>query len=314
MKRILVTLFSIFAAVGFAQKPATVSVKLSQDSIMIGDQITLSVLINKDIAEEVHVLQFEGGKISDQLEVIGDPTLDTISQEGREIKLSLNYLLTSFEAGAHSLTGFPVVIGVENKFDTIKATNEATLYVKTFDIDTTKQQIFDIKRPLDAPLVWAEVQPYVLWGLLGLAVLAAIVWGVIWFVRRRKARVEARPKDPIHVVAIRRLEELHNQKLWQSGKTKEYFSELTEIVRTYIEERYGVDALEMTSAEILKSVKDLHNAKLIDTLRSMLTLSDLAKFAKLTPDGGECETAYFDAYYYIEQTKEVIEEPTEKNE
>ncbi|MEG0163269.1 MAG: hypothetical protein RR652_04975, partial [Mucinivorans sp.] len=252
-----------------------------------------------------------------ELEVIGEPTLDTISSEGRAMKLRLRYLITAFEAGNYSLKDFSIVSGVDPNFDTIRASNDAILTVTTFDIDTTKQQIFDIKKPLDAPITWAEVKPFVLWGLVGLVILAAVVYGVIWYVRRRRAKIAARPKEPIHVVALRRLDELRAHKLWQEGKMKQYFSDLTEIIRDYISERYAIDAMEMTSAEILVALKDTNNEKLRATLGGLFSLSDLVKFAKLSPDGTECETAYFDAYYYVEQTKEIIiEEPEEplKNE
>lgn len=318
MKRnVLLFIFSLSVLGAVAQiAPPRVNLTLSQDTILLGDQITLSVEIDKDVAQDVRVPEFKDGKMSEFIEVIGTPTLDTISSEGRQMKLRLNYIITSFDAGDYSLKDYSIVSGVDPHFDTIRAGNEAVLHVTTFEIDTTKQQIFDIKRPLDTPVTWAEVQPYVLWGLLGLVVVGGLIYGVIWYVRRRKEALVNRPRDPMHVVALRELEELHSKKLWQSGKTKEYFSELTDIVREYIEGRYGVEAMEMTSAEILAAMKEINNDKLINTLRAMFEVSDLVKFAKMTPDGTECETAYFDAYYYVEQTKEIVETETqdEKNE
>lgn len=309
MRKLLFLILSTLSVLWVgAQNPPKVTVSVSQDTIMIGDQITMEVQIHKDLAQEVRVPEFKDGKLTEKLEVIGTPLLDTLSQEGRSIKMRLRYTITSFDAGDYQMAGFPIVVGVDPKFDTILAQSEAILHVKTFEIDTTKQQIYDIKRPLDAPVTWAEIEPYFWWGMLGLVVLVAIIWGVIWYVRRRKALIEARPKDPVHVIALKELEKLHNRKLWQAGKNKEYFSDLTDIVRKYIEERFGVDAMEMTSAEIINAAKGLNSEKLIDTLNNLFTLADFVKFAKLTPDGTECETAYFDAYYYVEQTKEIIEE------
>lgn len=316
MKRNILLFIFLLGVFGAAAQiaPPRVNLTLSRDTILLGDQITLSVEIDKDVAQDVRVPEFKDGKMSEFIEVIGTPTLDTISSEGRQMKLRLNYTITSFDAGDYSLKDYSIVSGVDPNFDTIRATNEAILHVTTFEIDTTKQQIFDIKRPMDTPLTWAEAQPYVLWGLLGLVVLGGLIYGVIWYMRRRREALENRPRDPMHVVALRELEELHSKKLWQSGKTKEYFSELTDIVREYIEGRYAVEAMEMTSAEIIAAMKEINNDKLITTLRTMFEVSDLVKFAKMSPDGTECETAYFDAYYYVEQTKEIVETETQDNE
>lgn len=316
-KTIIFSILSLLTLALVAQTPPRVSLRLSQDTIMIGDQITLLVEIDKDVAHDIKVPEFKEGKLMDKVEIIGEPRLDTISSEGRAIKLKLEYTITSFDAGIYSLKDFPIVVGVDPRFDTIRSTDSTLLVVQTFEIDTTKQQIFDIKRPMDTPVTWQEIQPYFWWGLLGLVVLAAIIYGLIWYLRRRKEIIANRPKDPLHVVALRELEKLHSQKLWQSGKAKEYFSELTEILREYIEKRYGIEAMEMTSAEILAAIGQENDEKLIQILRELFSLSDLVKFAKLTPDGTECETAYFDAYYYVENTKEIVieeKEDEQKNE
>ncbi|MEG0601687.1 MAG: hypothetical protein RR980_03390 [Mucinivorans sp.] len=313
MKRIfLITCFLLCGVALNAQSPTVVRLKLSQDTIMIGDQVTLSVEIDKDVAADLRAPDFKDGKMTDKIEVIGDPTLDTLQSEGRQMKLRLDYLITCFDAGDYSFKDFAIVSGVEPQFDTIRAMNDALLRVNTFEIDTTKQQIFDIKHPKDTPLSWAEVKPYLLWGGVGLLVLAAIIYGVVWYLRRRRAAQEAGPQLPIHVVALSRLDELHARKLWQEGHAKEYFSILTQIVRDYIGERYSIDAMEMTSAEIVAAVKELNTEKVRNTLRGLVELADLVKFAKLSPDGTECETAYFDAYYYVEQTKEIIIEETQE--
>ena len=288
-----------------------VRLELERDTIELGDQITLSVVIDKDLAQDVRVPQFENNMLMEGIEILGTPAIDTLKRDGRELQLRLRYLITSFDAGRYTMKEFPVVVGVEPKFDTVRSADSVVLTVSTFEIDTTTMQIFDIKQPLDAPVVWAEVAPYVWWGLLGLAVLGGLVWLLVWWRKKRKAALAA-AAEPIHVRAIRQLEELHSQKLWQSGKAKEYFSELTDILRTYLEGRYGIEAMEMTSAEIVGALSDINEPKLIEQLRAMFSVADLVKFAKMIPEGTECETAYFDVYYYVEQTKEIVVEPEEE--
>lgn len=310
-------LFSILLVVGlvvavFGQRTEPrVQLKLERDSIELGDQITLAVIIDKDLAQDVRVPEFKENRLTESIEIIAGPRVDTLRREGRELQLQVSYLITSFDAGRHVLKQFPIVMGVEPKFDTIFSLDSVVLNVATYEIDTTTMQIFDIKQPLDTPIIWAEVAPYVWWGLLGLMVAGGLVWVGLWWWRRRKAAIAA-AIEPIHVRAIRQLEALHSQKLWQAGQTKEYFSELTDILRDYLQGRYGIEAMEMTSAEILAALAQVNEHKLIEQLRAMFAVSDLAKFAKMTPDGTECETAYFDVYYYVDQTKEiVVEEPEE---
>lgn len=106
-------------------------------------------------------------------------------------------------------------------------------------------------------------------------------------------------------MAIRALEKLHSRKLWQNGKHKEYYSQLADIVRIYIEQRYGIGAMEMTSDQILDAVRNVNDERLREKLRELFGLADLVKFAKLAPTPEDNEQAYFDAYFYVEETKEL---------
>lgn len=116
------------------------------------------------------------------------------------------------------------------------------------------------------------------------------------------------PAVPPHERAIQDLETLHNQKLWQSGKVKSYYTRLTDIVRTYLEGRYGIRALEQTTDEIMR---ELRTADLADRsrneLRDLLRTADLVKFAKHQPAAEENEVFYYTAYYFVENTKQAPE-------
>ena len=116
-------------------------------------------------------------------------------------------------------------------------------------------------------------------------------------------------KEPAHIVAIRELEKLSNQKLWQNGKVKEYYSRLTEILREYLDGRYGVGAMEMTSDEIVAAMKAAEvEPKYITKLGELLSESDLVKFAKYIPSEECHEESYNTVYYFVEESKEVAEE------
>lgn len=299
-----------------AKRPPVIHTRFGVDSIMLGDQFTMELDIDKDVAQEVMLPQFDGGQLIKNIEVLGIDGVDTINQTGRRVKLRVRYRLTSFEAGNYQVAGFPMVWtdgtpanapGTEGaKQDTVKATDLMLLTVGTYDIDTTTQTILDIKRPLNTPLIFAEIKDIVLWGGITAVILAAIIYLIVRYVQRRQGRVRARPAIPPHILAIRSLEKLHSKKLWQNGKHKEYYSGLSDIVRTYIERRYGIGAMEMTSDQTLDAIIAVNEERLREKLKELLYLADLAKFAKMMPSAEANEQAYFDAYFYIEETKELI--------
>ena len=116
---------------------------------------------------------------------------------------------------------------------------------------------------------------------------------------------------PPHVCAIRQLETLHNQKLWQSGKQKQYYTGITDILRRYIGDRYRVKAMELTSQEILDEMERQRlSGEAADRLKNILLTADFVKFAKFVADAERNEEVYSDAYYFVEQTKETEVEHT----
>lgn len=295
------------------QRAPEVHTRFLPDTIMIGDQLVLQLDIDKDIAQEVQLPQFEKNQVTPQIEMLGIDGVDTLSHDGRRVKLRVNYRLTSFDEGTHTLGGFPVVWSASvaeaqaGKGDTVFAPDVMRLVVTTFEIDTAKQQIFDIKRPLNTPLIFDEIKDYVYWGAAIAVALAVIIYLLIKYIRRRRGKGGYRVAIPPHIVAIRALEKLHSRKLWQNGKHKEYYSQLADIVRIYIERRYGIGAMEMTSDQILDAVRDVNDERLKEKLRELFGLADLVKFAKMAPSPEDNEQAYFDAYFYVEETKEIPE-------
>lgn len=313
MRKLFLIFISAFALPLIAQAQMidpTAKMVMSVDSIMIGDTLTLGVELTKDFAQEISIPEFKENRLTEKIEIAAGPRLDTISINGRTVVMRINYTITSFDAGAYKLDSFPVLIGMKEPFDTLFARGGDFLKVGTFEIDTTKDQPLDIKPIIDAPYSWAEFNGWLAenwWIIVAVIIgLGAIGFGVWWWLGRRKAKIEAAISLPAHVEAIGSLERLRNRKLWQNGRTKEYFSELTDILRHYIERRYGVAAPDMTSAEILAALKTLNDdPKITASMRELFGTADLAKFAKMVPSAEECETLYFDAYYYIEHTKEV---------
>lgn len=180
-------------------------------------------------------------------------------------------------------------------------------------VDTTKGPT-DIKMPYDAPLTLKEVTPYI----LGVILIGAIIFLILYSIKRKKKNKPifsrpAKPKEPAHIIALRELDRIKNEKIWQKEKTKQYYSEVTEALRNYIEDRFEIPAMEQTSDETLASFKfrrDLINEKLFMNLSRILNLADLVKFAKYNPLPDDNSLTLVDAYFFVNETKkEEIKKP-----
>jgi hypothetical protein len=151
-----------------------------------------------------------------------------------------------------------------------------------------------------------EFGGYVLYSLFGLAVLASLIYMFTRLRRKTKEEKIELPKEPAHVIAIRALEELHNRKLWQNHKYKEYYTILSDILREYLFRRYGVAAMEMTTDEIVVALRELVlTDKQRGDVAELLRESDLVKFAKHIPEEDSPEASYYKVYYFVEESKEV---------
>ncbi len=295
---------------GSSSSTPQLNISLAPDTILIGDRATLSVEVEKDFMQVVNLPQFENNLIGDAIEVLGVLPVDTVVTDTRRHKITWNYLLTSFEPGTYNLSNFPALYLDKNIVDTLHAPQQIVLTVGSLSVDTLSTTIYDIKAPIETPLVVGEFRGYLeLFFIVGL-ILAAII--ILVANRPRKTRereLDKRPTEPPHLRAIRELEALHSQKIWQNNKHKLYYTRLTEILRDYLDGRYGIGAKEMTTDEIVEAIAPLAlSEKNRADLRSTLSLADFVKFAKHIPTAEENEEAYYKVYYFVEETKEQAEQ------
>lgn len=286
--------------------PPRVTARIVPDSISIGDHFTLELTITKDIVQQIGFPQFENNKLSEQIEILAESPLDTIKQDGRQVELRKKYVMTTFDEGVHAIGRFPVLWVDKNIVDTLHSVDSLSLLVTTFPVDTTTQTIYDIKPPVKAPFHPDEIIIYFLAYFFVVRPIAIAIAAFLLFRRKRRMAIAGKlgPKEPAHVVAIRSLEILHNQKLWQNNKHKFYYTRLTDILRQYIEGRYDIGAMEMTSDEIMQALSQAGiEKKYYSDLNDVLRDADLVKFAKYVPEAEANEKAYYDAYFFIENTK-----------
>ncbi|MBQ8581740.1 MAG: hypothetical protein IJ478_06625 [Alistipes sp.] len=321
MKRVLfIPLLLLVSLVAVAQSDTpTVKARIEPDSIFIGDQFDFIIEVEKDLVQTTLFPEFtpQGESLIELVEVM---PIDTLERDGRRLKIAQRYRLAAFQEGLINMGKPGVLYADKNIVDTLYTTDSLVLKVATFQIDSTSQSIYDLKPQLTLPFKLAEIRGYLMWGMLLAALIALALYGLHRYLEARgrhlKDLFKPAPPEPPHVVAIKALEALHHQKLWQNNKHKLYYSTLTDILRTYIAGRWGVGAMEMTSDEIIAAMREVElPEKARMDLTSVVMDADLVKFAKFTPEAEQNESDYTKVYYFVEETKPVEVLPvTEENE
>ncbi len=306
MIRYFITLFLVIITfVGAGAQSVQVNAQFDSTAMMIGDQIKLRIELERQ--KDVRV-QFPAwvDTLTRNIEIVEAYPIDSIKAANGMIRLKQDILVTSFDSGRHVLPPIRFPFVADGHADTI-ATRPIYLDVLTMPLDTT-QNIADIKPIYKMPISWADIWPWLL--RFGLLLLGAVIiaFGIYAFIRWRNNKPifsVPKPVEPPHIIALRDLDKLRGEKLWQNNRTKDYYTRLSDVVRTYIEGRFGVMAMEMTSDEILSGLRnaDFEDNNLVDRLRKLFSLADLVKFAKAEPLPDENETSMLDSYLFVNNTK-----------
>lgn len=325
LRYIFVSILLFVTLTATAQSVAPkVTASVEPDSVMIGDRFILTIDVEKDLVQSIFFPSFqsenlEKEKTAPSLECIVDHAVDTLKRDGRKLLLRKRYTLAAFDEGIYNLGRPSVLYADKNIVDTLYGAKDSLrIVVKTFKIDSTSV-LCDLKPQKAMPFRFGEISGYLSVALLVLALAVVAIWLLARHLAKRGKSLtdlfKPEPPLPPHIVAIAALEELQNQKLWQNNKHKEYYSALSDILRTYLDGRFGVGAMEMTTDEIIDAIADIElPQKSAMDLVSVLRDADLVKFAKAMPEASENESAYSKVYYFVEETKPVEISETEKSE
>ena len=300
MKKIFLHLL-LLVLLGEAQGQIHVSAQLDSTKLMIGDQVQLQLFVQHGRDVVVENIDLSVLEKAEKIELIEKSRLDTIN-DSDDFILTQRLVLTSFDSGYHWIPPIPVTYIEDGKKKTVE-TNNLPLTVSTIPIPNDTIAITPIKNIRREPLKFQDLVPYLLGGLAVVGLVALI----LFLVRRR--RREEKPAEPVvrippHVIAQEKLEKLRAAKLWQQGKIKLFQSELTRIVREYLENRYGISALESTTEETLEKVEALKlQGGWVQKLRDMFRVADLVKFAKASPPADFHDRVLNDAERFILETK-----------
>lgn len=300
----------VLSSIGFAQVMQP-SARASRSEIKIGEQVVLDLSIEYRLQGETPKIEFPSfaDTIVTGVEVLESTPVITSQPDSTKdpslYKVQQQLTLTSFDSGYYEIGNLPITVNGQ-----IMNTNRLALAVQTVQVDTTQMAIRDIKDIRAVSLSALDYLKIYWWVVLIFVVIGLLIGGYFWVKKRMRERpnipVEpAAPVIPPHIIAAQALEALKEKKLWQEGKIKLYHTELTDILREYIEQRFQVMAHEQTSDEILSGLKFvLTDAEAMIRLRKSLKTADLVKFAKHKPGFNENEMSLSYAQEFVSLTTE----------
>ena len=286
---------------------------IDSTQLLIGEQAIIQLKVSTDAADRV-VFPTYKDTIVKGISVVQQLLPDTqyVNNEKRMI-LSKRYQITSFDSALYYIPPFQVQVDSATYYS-----KSLALKVLSVPVDTLKpEQFFGEKAILRPAFVWGDIELSVLLSL----VIIGFVFLVIYLTRKYIEdkpiirRVKIVPKLPAHQVAIHEIETIKAEKKWQNSREKEYYTELTDVIRSYIKERFEFNALEMTTSEIIEHLQSTNNAEYIGELKELFETSDLVKFAKHRPLMNENDMNLLNAIDFIDKTKlEPVEADTQPKE
>lgn len=288
------------------QAQATVEARLDTADILIGEQVQLKATVNARKGAKVRFPLFESGYMVEGVEVVGKSGPDTVwQQEGERMQLTQRYTITAFDSALYYLPAMEVEVDGKK----YKSAGNIGLKVSTVPVDTVHPDEFPGPHGAvagvfewDGRLLWLS---FALWAILiGLVALAVRL-------SDRKPvtkRVVIKPPTPPHKKALEAIGKMDKPDADNREAVKAYYVALTEVLRTYIGERYGIRAREMTSGEILQHLQQNANEAVLHELREIFSTADLVKFAKQTATLGEAERSLLKAANFVNTTQQSPQE------
>ncbi|MBO7529930.1 MAG: hypothetical protein J6T37_08655 [Bacteroidales bacterium] len=320
MKKLcFILLFSLMSFLGI-QCNAQVTFlrgRTAVDTIVVGQPFDyqLSLTIPKDYFVEWK--QFDD-TLSKSIDVISaDDVKTTPINNSDNVIMTQNLKLTSFDTGYVYVPEIAISYSTSLQ-DSVRHTlytDEKELYVKTVAVDTT-QDFRPIKGVIRQGITAKEVFP---WAAI-IIIAAGVVYLIIFLKKRSKktekvVEVKKKPAIPAIVTARAKLAEMKDNELWNNPRTKDYYTDLTDIAREYLEGQFEIDAVEMTTDEIMKAVNELNLSNLTKSkLQDTLVTADFVKFAKANPTAEQNKQSFSDINNFVEDSYTYFQEEKKKKE
>ena len=320
MKKLcFILLFCMMSAFSIRCDAQAVSLKgrINVDTILVGQPFDYQLLLTVPKDYNVDWKRF-GDTLSSSIEILREGELTTTPVENTDNVLMQQQLtLTTFDTGYVYVPEIDIYYS-KSLQDSVRYklhTMEKELYVKTVAVDTT-QAFLPINDVIKQHITAKEVLP---WAAIVLAV-AGILYLIYYLQKHRKTRKpvveeKKKPKIPAIVTARAKLADMKDNESWNSLKTKDYYTDLTNIAREYLEGQFEIDAVEMTTDEIMKEVNALNLQDFVKMkLQDTLITADLVKFAKANPSKDENEQSFKDINLFVEDSYAYFQEEKKKKE
>ena len=313
-KRIYTVVLLILLCLGTATAQNVVlNAEIDTFQMMIGEQTRIKLELSVDTGYKVVMPELEKELMSG-IEILEKKREKKSLNSNRRNLYTDEYLITSFDSTLYNIPPFKVIVDSSEYLS-----NSLALAVYTMPIDTANlQNICGPKDVWDVELTWEEYRDSVHLGIIVFFLALALAWVVVRFVKNKPIIkiVKIKPKSPSHIVALNKIESIKNDDIWhEDDNVKEYYTRLTDALREYMFARFGFNASEMTTSEILDYLRGIDNKENIAELKEILETADLVKFAKLHPTANENSRNMENAIEYVNVTKNIEEEkqePTEK--
>ncbi|MDD2559267.1 MAG: hypothetical protein PHE04_01175 [Bacteroidales bacterium] len=303
LKRIqILLLISLLAWPAVRGQDIVVEASLDSSLIWIGNPTTMRLSVSAPRDVPVEFPAFESDTIVQGIQVLRQSPVDTVLLDNDRLRLRKYYLLTSFDAALYYIPPIQLKAGGKNY-----ESGHLSLKVISFEVDTASMELFDIKGIEKPPFViWDYALPIGL--VLGIALLLLLTYYLYKRFYKSGGVKEAEPDPelllPPHVAALQALDRIKSEKIWTEGKYKLFYTQLTDVLRKYMERRFEISAMELSSSEILDFFRKNRDAQPIyEALKQLLMLADFVKFAKFQPLESENQKALNHAYDFVDKTK-----------
>ena len=312
LKRIAVLSVFLLCAAGMSAQEVTVSAKLDSTRIIIGDHLKMHLSVTAPSQKNITVQPYEQWQLANCEIVEVKPLVSNVKGENTVYEQEATVI--SFDTGVAAIA--PIFV-FESDTIPVGKTELLQFYVDSLPVFVDTTLAFkDIKAPLDGEDIellpdekaksnWKKVLLITLLVLLVLGTAFYFYWkyGRKYLHDKKVAEVKHKLKENAGLVALNSLKSLKAKKLWQKGQVKDYYSELSEIIRTYIDSQWDVNAMEMVTVEIMEAIDNLDvDDEQMRELNILLERADLVKYAKEQPMVEENEVSYKKACEFVKVT------------
>lgn len=311
---LIIAAISLMTAHNGAAAPVSITASLDSAYILMGKQTALKLDIVQDRGVQGTFINNNGDTLTREVEVIRALKPDTTDLGSNREEIKRELIIQSFDSGLYTIPPFVYVAGN----DTF-TTNALALKVMPVAVDSmaTIHDYAGVAKPNTR--IWDYLPDFIVeywWIFLIVLLLAAALFVWLRYIKGKKAIPLVPKKKPVppYEVAMQALNRLKSEKLCENGHEKEYYTRLTEILRIYLDKRFGINAMEMTSTQIMQQLRSNDDTKTsAPVMKQILEMADFVKFAKVRPLPDDNQKAFANAVTFVENTRPV-EQPAAEND